>query len=158
MGSPSLTTEQLRAVFAMSLSFIAPLMELIQNDFVQEKAEEAAKVFFQTNDVTINLIPAIIGGGLLLLLAIPLLALLFQPAAEESGYGAPAAEYGAPSSGYGQRADYRSDEGYQEFRSLFTNLLDTEQITPQFELTKRMQDIAGPVISKLGSAAAGLIQ
>ena len=53
-------------------------MELIQNDFVQEKAEEAAKVFFQTNDVTINLIPAIIGGGLLLLLAIPLLALLFQ--------------------------------------------------------------------------------
>merc|ERR1712127_696910 len=157
MGSPSLTTEQLRAVFAMSLSFIAPLMELIQNDFVQEKAEEAAKVFFQTNDVTINLIPALVAGGLLLLLAIPLLALLFQPAAEESGYGAPAAEYGAPSSGYGH-PEYRSDEGYQEFRSLFTNLLDTEQNTPQFELTKRMQDLAGPVISKLGSAAAGLIQ
>jgi len=157
MGSLNLTSGQSRAHCTMSLSFLAPLMELVQNDFVQEKAEEAAKVFFQNNSVTINLIPALVAGGLLLLLAIPLLALLFQPAAEESGYGAPAAEYGAPSSGYGH-PEYRSDEGYQEFRSLFTNLLDTEQNTPQFELTKRMQDLAGPVISKLGSAAAGLIQ
>ena len=89
--------------------FSAPLVELMQDDFVKEKAEEVARVIFTNNNVTINLIPAIIGLGLLALLAIPLLALLFQPAADTggSGYGAPAAAYGAPESSYGS-PEYRS--------------------------------------------------
>ena len=77
---------------------------------MQSKVEEAAKLFYNNANVTINLVPALVGGGLLLLLLIPLLALLFQPAAETSGsgYGAPAAEYGAPSSTYGSPSYSRS--------------------------------------------------
>merc|ERR1712080_300252 len=132
-----------------ALSFIAPILDLAQNDFVQSKVEEAAKLFYNNANVTINLVPALVGGGLLLLLLVPLLALLFQPAgAESSGYGAPAPAYGAP--------EYRSDEGYEDFRALFTNLLDSDQ--PQFELTKRMQAVAAPVMSRLSDAASKLIQ
>jgi len=129
----------------------------LQNDFVQSKVEEAAKLFYNNANVTINLVPALVGGGLLLLLLIPLLALLFQPAAESSGYGAPAAEYGAPAPAYGA-PEYRSDEGYEDFRALFTNLLDSDSASPQFELTKRMQAVAGPVMSRLSDAASKLIQ
>ena len=90
------------------LYFAAPILDIAQNDFVQSKVEEAAKLFYNNANVTINLVPALVGGGLLLLLLIPLLALLFQPAgAESSGYGAPAAEYGAPAPAYGA-PEYRS--------------------------------------------------
>merc|ERR1712203_421150 len=134
-----------------ALSFIAPILDLAQNDFVQSKVEEAAKLFYNNANVTINLVPALVGGGLLLLLLVPLLALLFQPAeAGASGYGAPAPAYGAP--------EYRSDEGYEDFRALFTNLLDSDSASPQFELTKRMQAVAGPVMSRLSDAASKLIQ
>merc|ERR1712172_300765 len=137
-----------------ALNFIAPILDLAQNDFVQSKVEEAAKLFYNNANVTINLVPALVGGGLLLLLLVPL---LFQPAAESSGYGAPAAEYGAPAPAYGA-PEYRSDEGYEDFRALFTNLLDSDAASPQFELTKRMQAVAGPVMSRLSDAASKLIQ
>merc|ERR1712088_454844 len=90
----------------ITMSFIAPLAELARNDLVQEKVMEAGRIFFSTSNVTINLLPALVAGALLLLLGLPLLALLFQPAAE---YGAPASTYGSPSYS-------RSDEGYEEFR------------------------------------------
>merc|ERR1711962_739930 len=141
----------------MAGQLIAPLMELMQNDFVQEKASEAAKLFFTSDTVTINLIPALVASALAALLLIPLLALLFQPGGggDNGGtsYGAPVSSYGAP--------EYRSDtEGYEEFRSLFTNLLDSssDPSTPHFELTKRMQDLAAPALTQLGEAAAKLIQ
>merc|ERR1712083_561031 len=134
-----------------ALSFIAPILDLAQNDFVQSKVEEAAKLFYNNANVTINLVPALVGGGLLLIL-------LVQPAeAGASGYGAPAAEYGAPAPAYGA-PEYRSDEGYEDFRALFTNLLDSDSASPQFELTKRMQAVAGPVMSRLSDAASKLIQ
>merc|ERR1711962_1927559 len=148
----------------MAGQLIAPLMELMQNDFVQEKASEAAKLFFTSDTVTINLIPALVASALAALLLIPLLALLFQPGGcgDNGGtsYGAPVSEYGAPASSYGA-PEYRSDtEGYEEFRSLFTNLLDSSAAgsTPHFELTKRMQDLAAPALTQLGEAAAKLIQ
>jgi len=156
MGSPLLTINQLSHIMS-ALNFIAPILDLAQNDFVQSKVEEAAKLFYNNANVTINLVPALVGGGLLLLLLVPLLALLFQPAAESSGYGAPAAEYGAPAPAYGA-PEYRSDEGYEDFRALFTNLLDYDAASPQFELTKRMQAVAGPVMSRLSDAASKLIQ
>ena len=100
--------------------FSAPLFELAQDEVVKEKALEAAKQFFTNSNITINLLPALIAGALLLLLGLPLIALLFQviflvdinfsltsthlqPAADTSatGYGPPAEEYGAPSSSYG---------------------------------------------------------
>ena len=78
---------------------------------------EAGRILFTTSNVTINLIPALIAGALLLLLGLPLLALLFQPAAETtgSGYGAPAAEYGAPSSSYGSPSYSRSVSSANSF-------------------------------------------
>merc|ERR1712045_397264 len=139
MGSPALTKHPASRHIMSALSFIAPILDLAQNDFVQSKVEEAAKLFYNNANVTINLVPALVGGGLLLI----------QPAeAGASGYGAPAAEYGAPAPAYGA-PEYRSDEGYEDFRALFTNLLDSDSASPQFELTKRMQAVAGPVMSRL---------
>merc|ERR1712141_670744 len=69
---------------AMSASFLAPLFELAQDEVVKEKALEAAKQFFTNSNITINLLPALIAGALLLLLGLPLIALLFQPAADTS--------------------------------------------------------------------------
>merc|ERR1719350_2775063 len=89
-----------------------------------------ARQFFSNSNITINLIPALIAGGLLLLL-LPLLFLFLAPADDGgTGYGAPAAEYGAPSSSYGAPSSsygYRADEGYEEgsYRSLLTDLLDS---------------------------------
>merc|ERR1711962_1917823 len=134
----------------MAGQLLAPLMELMQNDFVQEKASEAAKLFFTSDTVTINLIPALVASALAALLLIPLMALLFEPGGGGDNGGT---SYGAP--------EYRSDtEGYEEFRSLFTNLLDSssDPSTPHFELTKRMQDLAAPALTQLGEAAAKLIQ
>ena len=85
----------------------APLLELAQDEKVRSKIEEAGKLFFSSDTVTINLIPVLIGAALLGLLLIPLFALLFQPAAETTEYGPPVSEYGAPSAGYGA-PEYRS--------------------------------------------------
>merc|ERR1711990_1352767 len=63
---------------AISASFLAPLFELAQDEVVKEKALEAAKQFFTNSNITINLLPALIAGALLLLLGLPLIALLFQ--------------------------------------------------------------------------------
>jgi len=145
---------------AMSASFLAPLFELAQDEVVKEKALEAAKQFFTNSNITINLLPALIAGALLLLLGLPLIALLFQPAADTSatGYGPPADEYGAPSSSYGS-AYSRSDEGYEEYRSLLSDLIDSNAgSVPEFELTKRMQQMAEPVINKIADTAAQFIQ
>merc|ERR1712210_229390 len=122
----------------------------------QSKVLDVARQFFSNSNITINLIPALIAGGLLLLL-LPLLFLFLAPADDAgSGYGAPAAEYGAPSSSYG----YRADEGYEEgsYRSLLTDLLDSNAASSKPELARRMEELALPVVSKLADAATKLIQ
>ena len=47
--------------------FQPPLVELVQNEKVQTKVVEAAKLFYSSGTVTMNLVPAIVGGSLLLL-------------------------------------------------------------------------------------------
>merc|ERR1712083_1126910 len=139
-------------------SFIVPLLELARDESVQSKVLDVARQFFSNSNITINLIPALIAGGLLLLL--PFLA----PADDAgSGYGAPAAEYGAPSSSYGAPSSsygYRADEGYEEgsYRSLLTDLLDSNAASSKPELARRMEELALPVVSKLADAATKLIQ
>merc|ERR1712001_685571 len=88
-----------RHAMVSTQSFIGPLLELARDESVQSKVLDVARQFFSNSNITINLIPALIAGGLLLLL----LPLLFLAPADDagSGYGAPAAEYGAPSSSYG---------------------------------------------------------
>ena len=93
-----------------------PLAELIQDEDVKEKLLEAARTFFTSSTVTVNLLPAALAAGAALLLAIPLLALLFPGllggllgifglggggGGDSSGSG-----YGAPSTGYGASSSY----------------------------------------------------
>ena len=89
-------------LFSHIAAIAAPLLELARDESVQSKVLDVARQFFSNSNITINLLPALIAGGLLLLL-LPLLFLFLAPAddAGASGYGAPAAEYGAPSASYG---------------------------------------------------------
>jgi hypothetical protein len=141
---------------------ITPLVELAQNEFVQSKVEEAAKLFYTADTVTINLLPALIAGSILLLLLIPLLSLLFQPAASASGtgYGAPEETYGAPAPAYGA-PEYRSDSGdaadWEDFKSLFSNVLSAKADGSQMSLQQKLQEM-GPLTATLGNAAAKLLE
>jgi len=138
----------------MSLSFIAPLLELAQNEKVQSKIEEAAKLFFSSDTVTINLVPVLVGLGLLCLLLVPLFTLLNHTVADTTGYGPPV--YGSHyESRYDREPEYRSDESYEEFRSLVDSDKKDSSLS---ELTKRMQAVAGPTLSSLTNAATNLIQ
>merc|ERR1712106_539237 len=152
------------------MAILSPVMDLVQNAFVQEKVEEAAKLFFTSDSVSINLLTGLIVGALLLLLLIPLLALLFQPAASggatgygapEETYGAPYPEYGAPEETYGAPSPgygapgYRyinSDASWEDFKSLLSNLLSTKNVGAENSLTERMQEL-GPLTSNLGSVS-----
>ena len=52
------------------------------------------------------------------------------------------------------------DEGYEEgsYRSLLTDLLDSNAASSKPELARRMEELALPVVSKLAAAATKLIQ
>merc|ERR1719210_2272480 len=94
-----------------ALSLLQPFMDLIEDDFLREKVEDTARVYFTSPNFTVNLIPAII-IGLLKLLGLPILASFGLDGiggSGDGGYGAPSGGYGTPSSGYGQayaRGDY----------------------------------------------------
>merc|ERR1712001_772611 len=92
------------------------LMELWNTPGVAEKVEETARVYFANSILTINLIPALLVGALLLFLLPPLLGfpilngLLGGGGGGASygsnleisdGYGAPSSSYGAPEASYG---------------------------------------------------------
>merc|ERR1712154_604816 len=90
MGSPNPTATRI-TVFSKNknmsaLDFVAPLAELAQNEKVQTKVVEAAKLFYSSGTVTINLVPALLSGSILLLLLVPPLAPLLQPKASSLGY------------------------------------------------------------------------
>merc|ERR1712203_1162442 len=148
MGQSSANIARTHAMVSTQ-SFIAPLIELARDESVQSKVLDVARQFFSNSNITINLIPALIAGGLLLLL-LPLLFLFLAPA-DDAGSG-----YGTPSSSYG----YRADKGYEEgsYRSLLTDLLDSNAASSKPELARRMEELALPVVSKLADAATKLIQ
>merc|ERR1712141_736409 len=91
------------------------LVDLWHTPGVQEKIEESARVFFSNSILTVNLIPALLVGALLLfllpfLLGLPILNGLGGGGGSASygsnlevsdGYGAPSASYGAPEPSYG---------------------------------------------------------
>jgi len=139
----------------------APLLELVQDEFVQEKVEEAAKLFYSSNTVTINLAAIAAAGLLFLLLLVPLLALLFQPSAAPAatGYGPPEPAYHSPEPAYGapEHGYSRSDE-YGEGRALYNSIMDASNESVQsMDLSKRLEAV-GPVMSALGNAAAKLLE
>merc|ERR1712051_711591 len=91
------------------------LMDLWNTPGVAEKVEETARVYFANSILTINLIPALLVGALLLFLLPPLLGFpilngLLSGGGGASygsnleisdGYGAPSPSYGAPEPSYG---------------------------------------------------------
>merc|ERR1712001_114418 len=121
-------------IMDINLDFLKPLYELVQNEEVQKKLDETARIYWSPdvddNTVTVNLIPSLIVLIIAALVALPLLgvpifSLLSDSlkgvgvggggyGAPSSGYGAPSTDYGAPSSGYGAPSHGRSDIAYYE--------------------------------------------
>merc|ERR1712088_299341 len=99
------------------------LVDLWHTPGVQEKIEESARVFFSNSILTVNLIPALLVGALLLfllpfLLGLPILNGLGGGGGSASygsnlevsdGYGAPSSSYGAPEASYGAPASNSYD-------------------------------------------------
>merc|ERR1712111_255910 len=95
------------------VSMLQPLYNLIEDQDTREKVEETARLYFANTSgngsVTVNLIPTVVIGlllliGLLKLLGLPILASFGLDGlggdTSGSGYGAPSGGYGTPSSGY----------------------------------------------------------
>merc|ERR1719350_1576006 len=124
----------------MGSSLLDKILILLESEEVQ-KAVETAKFYYNDGNTAINLYPALIISGLLLLLFIPLLGSIpsidlfpsiSSPYGQTSGYGAPAPSsgYGAPASGYGAPArqsqwgapgDFRSDDAGDDLRQLYNS-------------------------------------
>merc|ERR1711997_971613 len=151
----------------MAMASLAPLIsQLATDEYVQEKVAETARQFFSNSFLTVSLWPAIIVGALFLLLGLPLLSMIFgesggstgygapEPSygAPEPSYGAPEPSYGAPSSSYGFR---RSEPGYDEaeYRTVYSDLIEPSASTSQFEVDRRLQDLAAPAINRVVRAA-----
>merc|ERR1711936_1369574 len=142
----------------MAMASLAPLLsQLAGDEYLREKLVEAARTFYSNGDFTVSLWPAIIVGALALLLGIPILTMLFgDSAGSTSGYGAPEPSYGAPSSSYGFR---RSEPGYDEaeYRTVYSDLIEPSASTSQFEVDRRLQDLAAPTINRVVRAAQQLV-
>merc|ERR1712045_57363 len=97
---------------------LAPLLNLFEDKEVQARmmdAVETARIYYTSDDVTVNLIWSILVLGVILLLLKPLLGIPLLDnllgamtgsspsygSGISSDYGAPAGGYGAPDSGYG---------------------------------------------------------
>merc|ERR1711997_66528 len=115
-GNPALP------IMDLNLDFLKPVYELVQNEEVQKKLDETARLYWSpdvdSNTVTVNLIPSLIVLIIAALVALPLLGVPIFSLLGDSlkgvgvgggGYGAPSSGYGAPSHGHG-----RSDIAYYE--------------------------------------------
>merc|ERR1712001_748628 len=106
-------------IMDINLDFLKPLYELVQNEEVQRKMEETARLYWSPdvddNTVTVNLIPSLIVLIIAALVALPLLGVPIFSLLSDSlkGVGVGGGGYGAPSSGYGAPHG-RSDIAYYE--------------------------------------------
>merc|ERR1712083_15233 len=105
-----------------TLDFVAPLAELAQNEKVQTKVVEAAKLFYSSGTITLNLVPAILSGSLLLFLLVPLAALLLSPQGAGGLYGFPQS-FTVPES-YNYATEYRPDEGFSDAEERYRSMKD----------------------------------
>merc|ERR1712228_22537 len=166
MGSPRSPLSLVTTNTIMTMKAIEPIVDLLKDAYVQEKVEEAAKLFYSNDTVTINLYWAAAAALLFFLLLIPLLALFFQPSASSGGYGAPDTGYGAPEESYGDPAPSygspghsysRSDDIYGEARSLYNDILSTADVDGTLDNLKSF-DAIKPLVTMAGNAAAKLLE
>lgn len=59
----------------INLSFLQPIIKLLQDETVREKIDETARIYFSSDLITINLLPALIILALASLLLLPLLGI-----------------------------------------------------------------------------------
>merc|ERR1712110_657760 len=165
MGSPITALSPVTTNTIMTMEAIEPIVDLLKDAYVQEKVEEAAKLFYTNDTVNVNLYWAAAAALLFFLLLIPLLALLFQPSgssgggygAPSTGYGAPEESYGAPAASYGSpgHSYSRSDDIYGEARSL-NNILSSADVDGTLELNNFAA--IKPLMAMAGNAAAKLLE
>merc|ERR1711997_1289648 len=135
----------------------ASLMDLWNTPGVQEKVEQSARVFFSNSFQTINLIPALLVGALLLFLLPPLLGfpilngLLGGGGGGASygsnleisdGYGAPSPSYGAPEPSYGAPAPSYDAPASNSYDAPVSNSYDTP--SSGYEAGKRRRSVELP--------------
>merc|ERR1719471_560997 len=136
------------------LDILHPLLgTFIEDPELRDTFEETARIYFDNGSgVTVNLIPAVIVGLLLLLGALKLLGLPILASfgldggtgagvsgdygAPSGGYGAPAGGYGAPSSGYDAyaRGDFETQVSYLQ-EQINALVASNEALTNQVYLT-----------------------
>jgi len=165
MGSPITALSPVATNTIMTMEAIEPIVDLLKDAYVQEKVEEAAKLFYTNDTVTINLYWAAAAALLFFLLLIPLLALLFQPSGSSGGgYGAPSTGYGPPEDSYGAPAPSygspghsysRSDDIYGEARSL-NDILSSADVDGTLELNNFAA--IKPLMAMAGNAAAKMLE
>merc|ERR1711953_542080 len=168
-----------------SLSFLAPLdLALAKDEEVKKKVlEVVAKTFFSSNTVTVNVLPAIALAAVSVFLAVGILGLVapdllgLSRSSSNVAYGAPSSSSVAGSYGGGSPAspasepaseyaadpspsydsEYRSANGFNEFRSLSMNVLDGS--LSGLELTSKMEQMANnPLVTELGNSIVKMIQ
>merc|ERR1711981_1141624 len=136
------------------------LMELWNTPGVAEKVEETARVYFANSILTINLIPALLVGALLLFLLPPLLGLpilngllggtggggggaSYGSNLEISdGYGAPSSSYGAPEPSYGAPAPSYDAPASNSYDAPVSNSYDTP--SSGYEAGRRKRSVELP--------------
>merc|ERR1712242_390670 len=133
------------------------LMDLWNTPGVAEKVEETARVYFANSILTINLIPALLVGALLLFLLPPLLGfpilngLLGGGGGGASygsnleisdGYGAPSPSYGAPEPSYGAPAPSYDAPASNSYDAPVSNSYDTP--SSGYEAGRRRRSVELP--------------
>jgi len=157
-------------------SLLQPLIDMIEEPSLRDLAQETARIYYQgDNGVTINLIPSVIIGlllllGLLKLAGLPILASFGlgggtgTGAAGGSGYGAPSAGYGAPDAGYGAPSDgygapsYDSYARSAEYDSTIAGLQEQiNQLAASNEALTSQVYYSGASTANTGSLATNLL-
>merc|ERR1739844_883774 len=120
----------------INLDFLKPVYELVQNEEVQKKLDETARLYWSpdvdSNTVTVNLIPSIIVLIIAALVALPLLGVPIFSLLGDSlkgvgvggggGDGAPSSGYGAPSHGHGRSDIAFSEQSIADLQQQVANL------------------------------------
>merc|ERR1712212_360161 len=137
------------------------LMELWNTPGVAEKVEETARVYFANSILTINLIPALLVGALLLFLLPPLLgfpilngllgglggggggASYGSNLEISDGYGAPSSSYGAPEPSYGAPAPSYDAPASNSYDAPVSNSYDTPSSGYEAGRRKRSVELPG---------------
>jgi len=123
-----------------ALTFLQPFLDLIEQPELKEKVEETARIYFVGQGTTVNLLPALIIGFLLLLGLLKLLGLPILSSFGLDGLGGDSdGGYGTSggsgfNSGYGQayaRGDY-FDQSVADLQQQINQLTEsTEALTNQ---------------------------